>query len=125
VLFRSVHHVDGNTQNNSIDNLNLIYSTLHLRYEAKKRFRNNPEFAKEFHSKGIEAAKVWHKSEEGREWHRQHGKNCWINKEYTTHNCQYCNKEYQTRHRGVSKFCHQNCKAKARTKRNREQKIGL
>jgi hypothetical protein len=120
-----VHHVDGDTKNNSIDNLNLIYSTLHMRYEAKKRFKNNPEFAKQFHAKGIEAAKEWHKSEEGREWHSQHGKNCWINKEYRTLNCQHCNKEYQTRHSGISKFCHNNCKAKARTKRIREQKTSI
>jgi hypothetical protein len=40
--------------------------------DIKRAIKNNPEFAKEFHAKGIEKAKEWHKSAEGREWHRQH-----------------------------------------------------
>ena len=62
-----VHHKDGNTHNNEIANLNIIRGELHLKYEGKKRFKNNPEFAEEFHAKGIEAAKVWHGSNEGKE----------------------------------------------------------
>jgi hypothetical protein len=28
-----------------------------------------------------------------------------------------CGKEYETRHSGISKFCHQNCKQRNRTKK--------
>jgi hypothetical protein len=108
-----IHHVDGNTHNNNIKNLNLINGSLHLRYEGKKRFKENPEFAKSFHAKGIEKAKEWHKSEDGREWHRQHGKQSWINKQMFKKNCTVCGKEYETPFPTRSKFCHQNCKAKA------------
>ena len=80
-----VHHVDGNTQNNEISNLNLLQGTLHLRFTSKKRVRENPEFFKDFQAKGIEAAKEWHKSEEGRIWLSKHGKECWINREIKNH----------------------------------------
>ncbi len=113
-----VHHVDADKSNNNISNLNLIHKTLHLRFEGKKRFKNNPEFAKEFHAKGIEAAKEWHKSIEGSEWHKQHGKNCWVNRPFTEKICEQCEKNYTTPFPTRSKFCHPNCKAKAlRTRR--------
>ena len=118
-----VHHVNADTHDNRIENLSLVHKSLHMRHTAKKRHKDNPEWSKEFHTKGVEAAKEWHKSEEGREWHKQHGKNCWINKPYRTLNCQVCGKEYKTRHSGVSKYCHNNCKAKAlRDRRKQERK---
>lgn len=120
-----IHHVDGNTHNNDISNLNLIHGTLHLRFEGKKRFKENPEWAKEFHSKGIEKAKEWHKSEEGRKWHKEHGKKCWINKQYFTKNCEVCNKEYKTPFPTNSKFCHANCKATALRRRRKLERESL
>jgi len=108
-----IHHVDGNKENNDITNLNLVKASLHLRFEGKKRVKENIEWFKDFHSKGIESAKEWHKSEEGKEWHSEHGKKTWLNREYKTLNCQLCGKEYQTRKATGSKYCHQNCKAKA------------
>jgi hypothetical protein len=120
-----IHHVDGNTSNNDISNLNLIEAKLHLRFEAKKRFKENKEWAKDFHAKGIEKAKEWHKSEEGRKWHIEHGKKCWINKEYRLLVCEVCNKEYKTRHSGVSKYCHPNCKATALRRRRKLERGSL
>ena len=120
-----VHHVDGNTHNNSINNLNLVNRFLHAKFTGKQRFKNNPNFAKEFHEKGIEAAKKWHKSKEGKEWHSKHGKQTWVNREYRKLNCQVCGKEYETRHSGVSKYCHQNCKAKALRDRRKGKLAGL
>jgi hypothetical protein len=116
-----VHHVDGNQNNNEISNLNLVHKTLHQRFEAKKRFKNNPEFAKSFHAKGIEAAKEWHKSKQGIEWHKKNGKECWINKPFTDKICEQCGKDYKTRHSGISKYCHQNCKATALRARRKLQ----
>ena len=53
-----IHHKDGNTWNNSIDNLECIEGKKHLSIHGKERFKNNPEWAKAFHAKGIEKAKV-------------------------------------------------------------------
>ncbi len=114
-----IHHVDGNAHNNDIANLNLINETLHLRYEGKKRFKENPDFAKEFHAKGIEKAKEWHKSEEGLQWHREHGKKTWINKQLFDAECTVCGKQYKTPFPTRSKYCHQNCKATALRRRRK------
>ncbi len=115
-----VHHIDGNTHNNEISNLALINGKLHLRFEGKRRFKENPEFANEFNRKGREASKEWHGSKEGIEWHKKQGAETWINREYKTKTCQVCGKEYKTRHSGESKYCHQNCKAKALRQRRKQ-----
>lgn len=112
-----IHHVDNNPHNNDISNLNIVAGTLHLRFSAKQTTKNNPEWRKEFHAKGIEAAKEWHKSEEGRAWHREHGKQCWINKPYFTYKCKECGKEFKTKSNIGSSYCHNNCKAKAYRKK--------
>ena len=55
--------------------------------------------------------KEWHSSEEGIEWHRKHGIECWKSKKEITIKCKECGKEAITKiyHQ---KFCHANCKAK-------------
>ena len=117
-----IHHKDGNPDNNNISNLELIEAGKHLAMEGKRRHKENPEWSKSFHAKGVEAAKEWHKSDEGRQWHSEHGKRTWDKREYITLICEQCGKEYKTRHGGVSKYCHNNCKAKAlRARRKREQ----
>lgn len=108
-----IHHKDHNTWNNNIDNLECVEVNKHLSMHIKERIKNNPEWFKLFHKNGIESAKEWHKSNEGIEWHKQHGKLSWINREYKVLICEVCKKEYKTRHAGISKYCHQNCKAKA------------
>jgi hypothetical protein len=120
-----IHHIDGNTHNNDISNLNLVSANLHLKFEGKKRVKENQEWFKEFHSKGIEKAKEWHKSEEGKKWHSEHGKRMWVNRPYHKKECEECGKEYETRHNGVSKYCHQNCKAKANRRKRIARAKGL
>lgn len=120
-----VHHINEDTTDNRIENLALVERSLHARFTGKQRVKNNPEWFKEFHRKGIEKAKEWHKSNEGREWHKQHGKNCWKNKPYRKLKCSVCGKDYETRHSGESKYCHNNCKAKAFRKRRREERLRL
>ena len=120
-----IHHIDGDTKNNDISNLSLIEASLHLRFEGKKRFKNNPDFAKEFHAKGIEKAKEWHKSDDGKKWHSEHGKKTWINKKYIKKVCQECGNEYKTRHSGISKFCHNNCKAKSNRRSRKLRSDGI
>ena len=108
-----IHHKDENVQNNDISNLSMVSRSLHARFTAKKRFKENPDFAKAFQAKGIEVAKEWHKSDAGREWHKKQGAETWWGREYKDKTCQQCGKDYKTRHAGISKFCHPNCKAKA------------
>ena len=120
-----VHHINSNTWDNRIENLEIKEASKHQREHAKKRFKENPEWAKDFHAKGIEAAKEWHSSEEGIKWHRKQGAETWINRPYKTLICEVCGKEFQTRHAGITKYCHNNCKARALRKRRREERLRL
>ena len=108
-----IHHKDGNTWNNEIYNLEKVKSFTHLSEHAKERIKDNHEKFKEFYTKGIEAAKQWHKSAEGIEWHKQHAAKNNFGKPLSIESkCMHCGKDYiaKTKH---AKFCHPNCKAKA------------
>lgn len=120
-----IHHKDENIWNNSIENLECVEGRKHISDHGKQRAAKNPQFFKDFQSKGIEKAKEWHKSKEGREWHSEHGRKTWVNREYKTHTCQQCSKQFKSRHGGVVKFCHNNCKAKALRARRKLERGGL
>lgn len=71
-----IHHIDGNVDNNDISNLECLTAKEHLSLHAEKN-KGNPEYL-EAQKASIKlaniASKEWHKSEEGREWHRKHVK---------------------------------------------------
>jgi len=118
-----MHHKNENTWDNRICNLEIKDKVIHQREHGRKRYLKNKDWFAKFHSAGIEAAKLWHASPDGIKWHRENGKRMWINREHKTLVCQVCGKEYQTRHAGVSKYCHPNCKAKALRKRRKEERL--
>jgi hypothetical protein len=105
-----IHHIDGDVTNNDISNLQLMEASAHLRMEGIKRHKENPAWSKQFHAKGIEMAKEWHKSPEGREWHKQHGIEAYAKRTPVLMVCQRCHKEYETTKMSNSKFCSNNCK---------------
>ena len=71
------------------------------------------KFAK-FQKKGIKEAPKWHKSKEGRIWHKEHAKkHNFGNYELKTKKCQVCSKEYQSKSLH-SKYCSNGCKSKGR-----------
>jgi hypothetical protein len=108
-----IHHIDGNTWNNRIENLELIESKKHLSSHIKKRVEENKEWFIEFHKKGIAKAPEWHKSPEGIKWHKEHAKNHNFGKQdYGMAKCLLCEKEYLKK-TAFAKYCHPNCKAKA------------
>ena len=68
-----VHHIDGDKNNNNIENLMILTKSDHLKIHASqmdadkinKLRKNLSVFAR---PKAVE----WHKSDEGRKWHKQH-----------------------------------------------------
>ena len=108
-----IHHKDENTHNNNIDNLNLVHKKLHQRYTSKKRVKENPEWFIDWNKKGRDAAAEWHKTEEGIEQLKEASRISWLKKVYHKKNCEVCGKEYETPFPTRSKYCHQNCRAKA------------
>jgi HNH endonuclease len=111
-----VHHIDGNKDNNSIENLQLITKKKHLKIHA-----NTPEHLEKC-KKYIEIARkyasVWHGSEEGKNFHKERYKISLkkSHDEIVNKICDCCGKIYQTdgSSKSVSRFCSNVCKSKWR-----------
>ena len=110
-----VHHVDKNKNNNDISNLVLLSKSehqskhQHIMSEEELNARSK-RVAKYMLPKAIE----WHKSEEGREWHRKHGRDVAKNLKPVKYICTYCGKEFMTKNRygkDQNTFCSNNCKS--------------
>lgn len=116
-----IHHIDHNKDNNEIENLQLIERQQHkkrhgreLTDEQRQMYRDNLNNV--VRPKAIE----WHKSAEGRAWHREQWK---VSLGKVKHEqkpkklkCLNCGKEYETTTFGTTKFCSNNCKSAYRRK---------
>lgn len=109
-----VHHIDGDTGNNDIGNLECLSAGEHMRLH----FEENPERREQArtHMREIQhLTKAWHKTEYGKQWHREHG---WKNfqRQPETKDCDHCGDTYETiSSRG--RFCSNKCKTAWRVAR--------
>jgi len=112
-----IHHVDGNSLNNNLSNLQAITKSDHQRLHTEERrsqgLYSTP--ARLAHLDRIRPlSKEWHASEAGRAWHADHGQKTWEGRKTFALTCQHCGTEYQSKARERSKFCSGNCRTKAR-----------
>lgn len=115
-----IHHKDKDKSNNSIDNLEMLEASAHHRLHAKE-VANDPIKMQKLrqHSEKIRPlASAWHSSEEGKKWHKNQGKQNWINRKFYEINCKQCGKQSKT-NGPHKKFCSNNCMSQWR----RVQKI--
>lgn len=113
-----VHHIDHDRSNNDISNLELLTMHEHRKQhweeksaEEKQWFKDNME------NKARPAAIAWHKSEEGRKWHREMVNKAVAEgklggKRYTCI-CKQCGKEFKSGSKN-GKWCSGACAAKYR-----------
>lgn len=116
-----VHHIDGDTTNNDIENLRMMKNEDHQRYHMSEPERVMK--SREDIKKAGQAANVWHGSEDGFKFHSRLAKQYWGNAPMRNYTCTFCGKPFQTRHvygRSENHFCHQNCRASYRRKRIKE-----
>ena len=110
----AIHHIDLNRDNNDISNLQYLPKKEHAKLHANLN-KQNEETVKKWHGnleKAQEKAKEWHKSEEGRKWHKEHAKKFnFGHLDYGTETCLMCGKVYKVK-RAKQKFCCAACKAK-------------
>jgi hypothetical protein len=105
-----IHHKDENKSNNFIENLEILTSFEHLSKHASKI--ENKERSVKWCNEIRPLTKIWHKSEEGRKWHKEHAKIFYFGKwEAVKLICQQCNNAYETTKRSTSRFCSNNCKS--------------
>lgn len=109
-----IHHIDGNKDNNEIENLQLVTKKEHDDIHASERSTNG----KSIIEKARAGAVAWHKSEAGLEWHKKHYTLCtegvWSEK--VSKKCAVCGKEYEVKAMVADKsqYCSDTCKATAR-----------
>lgn len=107
-----IHHINGNTKDNDISNLQEIsisdHMMLHQTDERKEQSRKSIMHAMEY-------AKEWHNSEEGRAWHKQHFNNSLVKvfDRKIVKSCVVCDKKFTTCFEHA-KYCSNKCKTKAR-----------
>lgn len=108
-----IHHVDGDKSNNDIENLQLLSASQHQYLHGKQI--ENIEKMRRIQVEGRMKAGIWHKSEEGRQWHKQHyekHKDTLYKKE--TKKCACCGDEFETVISKTNLYCSNKCKSKAR-----------
>ena len=103
-----VHHDDEDRANNQPGNLVLKRGPEHVRDHQIGHRRGVPRAA-------VEAAKAWHGSDVGREWHRKH----YADHADTLHQrvamqCAHCSKVFDGVLNGLTRFCSNSCKTGAR-----------
>lgn len=116
-----IHHVDGNTLNNDISNLECLsnreHRRTHLTPEASQKQRERVAAIRHL-------AKDWHRSPEGREWHREHAKDVWGNRLPIVRECFVCYTRFESIvYRANDIYCSQSCKEKARHARTSAARI--
>jgi hypothetical protein len=120
-----VHHKDLNKSNNDISNLELVLFKNHLSLHGRERVEKDVEWFDNFRELGIEAAKEWHKSKEGREWHKDHYEQCkdkfHKKEEYI---CLYCGNKFETQ-KGNNKFCANKCKSAYRRREGLDDEVRI
>ena len=109
-----IHHKDNNPLNNTIENLECLPAKEHLQKTMQERIARGHNQG--FGDKAREKAADWHKSEEGRLWHKRNAERTknWTKWERTEKTCPICNKQFNgiERKSGYSqKYCSVNCKA--------------
>lgn len=108
-----VHHKDHNPSNNDISNLELICKHRHASIHASSK--ENIERLKKASKIGLENAKAWHRSPEGREWHRKqiYMHTPWFkdNRPLIPFRCSRCKAEFTSKSdQDGPRFCSPKCK---------------
>lgn len=112
-----IHHKDFDTENNKIENLQLLKKEEHLKIHSKNISCDRKNFLiKNLNEKARPKAIEWHKSFEGREWHKKNYEN--VKDKFLIKNkfiCSNCGKEFESTQIN-SKFCSNKCKSSFRRK---------
>lgn len=110
-----IHHIDGNCQNNAIENLEEITQHEHMAQRhpfTKERKEWQRGFLEEIRPK----ASLWHKSPQGKEWHKKHAQKSGFGKfVYEDKECLFCAVKFQPKN-SEQKFCSNKCKSAWRRK---------
>jgi hypothetical protein len=120
-----IHHKDGNVLNNRLHNLECIEAGQHLSetWHASAKASLAPE--RHFTDKARAKASEWHKSDEGRLWHKRHAERTqgWTKWAREDKPCEFCGAIFSALVRksgNAGKYCRTACKVAAYRARGAE-----
>lgn len=111
-----IHHIDGNKDNNEIENLICLSASDHEKLHTKNWSTERLLLARKHMEENMRPkANKWHGSKEGLEWHKQHYEKM-KDKLYEEVECvcTVCGKTFIAHKKGGSKCCSKACRAKER-----------
>lgn len=108
-----IHHIDHNPANNWAGNLEMVENSKHCSEHMRKRYEEGT--IAPFSDEAREKATEWHRSDEGRAWHVEHGREVAAKQKECTvdRTCAHCNETYTTLANASnrSKFCTPRCQS--------------
>jgi hypothetical protein len=106
-----VHHKNGNKADNRLDNLEAMTNSEHMRLHGSMLTEEEREARRRnMRERAVPAAKEWHSTPEGHEWHKEHARKVASGLKFYEKTCRWCGGTYQTRSRGTTGYCSNNCK---------------
>lgn len=119
-----IHHLNGDKANNSIENLRMIPRSEHMSFHVQERLEKDKEPFSKRMKHALKFACEWHKSAEGKDWHKKHFEEMkdklLAEKEFI---CSFCGKKFSARHNGHTLFCSNACKSAYRRKSGVDDEI--
>lgn len=115
-----IHHADHDKANNEIGNLQCMTVSEHLSHHAQSMTEEQRDAKrKRLIENAVPKAIEWHRSEEGRAWHREHGLTVFGELEPLDYVCTNCGRLFKSKKRyseSQNRFCCNNCKSAYRRK---------
>lgn len=109
-----IDHIDRNKDNNQIENLRLVTPSENAMNQSPETKLKQKEWVDKIRPLTVK----WHKSKEGREWHKKHGVEAYKTRKAIKLKCAHCGKEFwTTQYSKRTRFCSENCRMRARTRR--------
>lgn len=109
-----IHHKDHNKDNNNIDNLELLTKKEHIEIHKTLDEKTKQKYRENLNKNARPEAIKWHKSKEGKEWHKKQFSVSLGNREEKEFICENCGKHYFKKDNGSNRFCSSNCKSQYR-----------
>lgn len=108
-----VHHIDHNPFNNDPSNLTLISPEDHMSHHSGERWGDLVHRARglEHLDEVRHLASEWHRSEEGHQWHVEHGRRVFQNLPPKRFTCDQCGAGFEARGMGRNRFCSNACRS--------------
>lgn len=105
-----IHHIDGDKDNNQIENLEILTRSDHL-----KKHHNEGLFDYDRNRKQLSDARKWLQTDEGRKKQSEASKKSWKYRKTGLKSCQECGKQFETK-QPWAKYCRDACDKRWRRK---------